>query len=357
MNPSSTRRRAGPTFGLIILFVALAGWMASAADVDLAVIVQDPDGNLSLFRFPDDETDIRIRFGGADATFGIITATCLYLDDARFSASGPFSGEQLTTVNALYRTVEFVGPGAFSSVTVSGDMLASLSFNGTGVFTEGFETDATCEDGVAYVQFVVDLFAEMWIEVLGGFAVNGPPPEPPRLRLVAMEESTRSAPAGGGGAMAGGGSETILPPDGVGIWPTMTGGHTVSLFIRNVGNSPAVAPITIKAGPAYGKDWIPDADLFFFQQTITEGMLQARETNVFEVTVPPIPADVAKTFDDRRTYYGSYIDKDPEQDYLGIVVQFSNGNQVVAFVALDGVVETLSGAKKQFSYQQGGGDG
>lgn len=323
-----------------IIIVVLLAWLVigcmggRAESGDLAVIIENPDGETVVFRFPEDETSMRIRFGGEDAGFGLYTATCAFLDDLTVTTEGSFSGDQVTSVYSLERELTFAGVGEVDTVTQRGETIARYRFSGSGSFTEGFETCDACEDEYAYVLLRIEYFTDFWIDVVDGIVDPGPPPElptNPRLRLLALE-STPAGVAGGGGG--GGGSA-----EGNGH---STGGRDITLVLGNVGTGVLYGPATVHIGLSYSPAWVSESEFCFVNEEITQSTLVPHQQGMIQVFVPPIPQELYRAFQERRSFYGAYTDPEPEQDYLGIRVSYGHGTHVYAFLPLEQFTETMA---------------
>ena len=280
---------------LVVLCVSTLHTIAEEL-VNLGLLVTGPSGNY-LFSFPDNEEYMFVRFGGNQASFQIRTDTTLYQDFAGVLASGVFEGYQTTGVGLLDRGIMFGQPGSYGHVFVAGSSLATLSFStNSGAVSEQFEvTDEGLDDSYAYVQFNLDdIPGEIWIEVLNGHLMV--PLGEPEINLISF-----GLPAGGGGAFG------ELP-------------ESVSITLKNESETPFSGPIGCAIGLSYAVNWIPEWCTTYSK---TRGSISLgpgeEETYVVEIPVAPISAVEALRM--REIYWSScYVDPDPGQDYIGVVV-------------------------------------
>jgi hypothetical protein len=385
--------RAAMTVLLLGLAISVA---ALAESVDLAVVVEAPDGTISVFRFPEGSTSMRINFGGEAAEFGIYTATCVFLDEASIAAEGGFEGFQITDPNSFDRTIEFTGPGMVSSTTMGGDVVATFHFSGTGAVSQGFEatSEVECDPEQAYVLIQV-AFGDLWIEVVNGRLVMDPPPNPPKLRVLSMSArpvvTSRSAPTDSTSSSSGSnGSQDTDPGNeppgdngnngeqqvknlldgGVDQGPAMasaggggsandggpSGGREIALLVENTGGSPLSGPIRVYVGPSYARGWVPEGIYWFVREEITSSTLFPQQQGVITIRVPPIPHEIYNAFQERRRFYPDYVDPDPEQDYLGIIIDYGPRGRAYSFLPLDPAAETMTIVKKSHGNPGGTGD-
>jgi len=286
------------TCSLLIIICASVVSALPSDDVTLGLMISGTSGDY-LFSFSQEEEFMFVKFGGTQASFGILTATSLFEDLCAVFAGESFAGYQTTGVGLLDRGIAFGAPGEFQHLWVAGDTVASFSFSTEGgTVSERFEiTDSDVEDKYAYVQFVLEeVIGDLWIEVLNGQLVlpAPPPPEEPKLRLLSF-----SGPAGGGGA--------------AGQTP-----QQVVIEIVNSGNVPFSGPIECAIGLAYSTDWIPEWFTNFSDAVLGTVSLNPGEVGTYEVTVPVIPVRAIEELRRRQGLFTSYVDPDPDQDYIGL---------------------------------------
>jgi len=291
----------------ILLVVLCASTLHTAAEelVSLGLLVSGPTGDY-LFSFPDNEEYMFVRFGGDQASFQIHTDTALYQDIAGIIASGIFEGYQTTGVGLLDRGIMFGQPGSFGHVFVADSSLATLTFTTDGgAVSERFEIpDEGVDDGYAYVHFNFDdIPGEIWIEVLNGQLIA--PPEEPEISLISF-----GLPAGGGGAF--------------GVTP-----ESISITMKNKSETPFSGPIDCAIGLSYATNWIPEWCTTYSK---TRGFvtLGPGEEATYVVEIPVAPISAVEALRMREIYWSScYVDPDPGQDYIGILVTVNDSQRCI----------------------------
>lgn len=289
------RRRARRALLATLLAVLAAAFAAAAARPDMGVLIHGPFGDL-YYVFPKGQETILFRFGGDGAAFSILTDTNALSDALSVVASGQFAGSQTTAVGSLDREISFTDPCSMEWNTAIADALASFSFSADeGACGQGFSTDEVSGADHIYISIDITQASDMWVYVVDGKPKKEKEPKP-RLKLAAQ---AMTQIAGAGGAL---------------------GNLPLQLAIVNEGDGAFVGDITAAIGLAYYPGWVPESVATYAIENLGSGVLEPGESVTVSVTLPPISPDAMNAFRAQRLFYGSGMDRDPERDYIGVVL-------------------------------------
>jgi hypothetical protein len=293
-----TMKRKGYLALLVSLTTVCAvAVLVGAARPDMGVLIHGPFGDV-YYVFPKGQETILFRFGGDGAAFSILTDTNALSDELSVVASGQFAGSQTTAVGSLDREIGFTDPCSMEWSTAIADALASFSFSADeGTCGQGFSTDEVSGADHIYISIDIAQASDMWVYVVDGKPKKEKEPKPkPKLKLAAQ---AMTQIAGAGGALQD------LP---------------LQLTIVNEGDGAFVGDITAAIGLAYYPGWVPESVATYAIENLGSGVLEPGESVTVSVSLPPITPEAMSTFRAQRLFYGSGVDRDPERDYVGVVL-------------------------------------
>jgi len=304
---------------IALVLVVFAGLPAAIAQglCPRGVIVRGPFDTW-LYCFPDDHDLIVVNFGGEEATFSIFTDTSVFRDDLVVATTGPFAGYQITGVASLEREIVFDAQAAMSSMTEFSEVLASFQFSGTGTVFQQFNSTEGFDEEFAYIWIDLEYAGAMWVQVIDGVPTLIEPVPP---RRSALRVSSVMEPAGAGGAA--------------------DGTRVAFVTLVNAGNTAIAGPLEVTIGLSYAQDWVPEMVTRYWTGVLGQGALQPGESITVEVEIPPVPMSAIEWFEKHRTLYPDYVDPDPGQDYIGIVLELGE-QRAYAAVPFDTATQTFS---------------
>lgn len=306
------------SFALLVCLTAVCGLavLVGAARPDMGVLIHGPFGDL-YYVFPKGQETIVFRFGGDGAAFSILTDTNAISDALSVVASGQFAGSQTTATSSLDREISFTDPCSIEWSTAIADALASFSFSADeGTCGQGFSTDELSGPDHIYISIDITQASDMWVYVVDGKPKKEKGPKP-RLKLAAQ---AMTQIAGAGGALEN---------------------FPLQLAIVNEGDAAFVGDITAAIGLAYYPGWVPESVATYAIENLGSGVLDPGESVTVSVSLPPITPEAMNTFRTQRLFYGSGMDRDPDRDYIGVVLHCGD-NSLFTWVPIMESVPTVA---------------
>jgi hypothetical protein len=280
----------------------------------MGVLIHGPFGDV-YYVFPKGHETVVVHFGGDGAAFSIFTETNAFTDALDVLATGEFAGTQSTGVGTLDREITFAEPGSMEWSTAFGDVLASFSFSADeGTCGESFATDEI--GGADHVFLSIDIAdgSDLWV-----FVVDGKPKKvkEPKIKLA---QASQTQVAGAGGSLSG------LP---------------LQLTLMNAGDAAFEGEIRAAIGLAYYPGWVPEIVSTFAVESLGYGRLAVGESVTLSVPLPPITQEAMDAFRAQRLVYASDMDRDPDLDYIGVVLS-CGGDKLFAWVPITESAPTVA---------------
>lgn len=109
----------------------------------------------------------------------------------------------------------------------------------------------------------------------------------------------------------------------------------ITITIQNTGTITCLGEWEIEAGLSYDTYWVPEYCTMFFKQTGAQVQLAPGSITTVSFSLPSVSEDTQQMLRSRLDdIWTKYVDKDPRQDYIGIIVRIGH-EKAFTFIPLE----------------------